>query len=74
VNHRIRTRTFTALAANGTALLYSHGYALIGSSYATHGWAVTEAHPASPARYGSYAPAACPRPYDRSPSCDGPRR
>ncbi|MEV1084000.1 hypothetical protein AB0I98_38275 [Streptomyces sp. NPDC050211] len=34
----------------------------------------TEADPASPARYVSYAPAACPRPYDRTHSCDGPRR
>ncbi|MGP4007016.1 hypothetical protein [Streptomyces sp. 4N124] len=140
MNHRIRTRTLTALAAlllavpfapsaaqaaeaahvedhlpsgaaylmdmpatrNGTVLL-DQGYALIGSSYATNGWAVTdavshtlearigtgrwagttpavlntraaEADPASPARYVPYAPAAYPRPYDRSHPCDGPRR
>ncbi|MDO0930818.1 hypothetical protein QQY66_03680 [Streptomyces sp. DG2A-72] len=33
-----------------------------------------EADPASPARYVSYAPAAYPRPYDRSHPCDRPRR
>lgn len=145
MNHRIRTRTLTALAAlllavpfapsaaqaaeaahveghlpsgaaylmdmpatwNGTVLLYSHGYTPVGAPNparnATNGWAVTdavlhtlearigtgrwagttpadlnaraaEADPASPARYVPYAPAAYPRPYDRSHPCDGPRR